>query len=285
MNWLKRTLRRGVPWLLRVLPPGPAGWLIEWRPHWASLLPERKRLKLRQYLGQFSVVVDTLYPIEREMLSGIYDEGTVKIIRKYVRSGDVCFDVGANVGAITLALAQATGAPGQVHAFEPGPATFARLETNLALNPELKTTVHVHQLGVSDRPGFLKWREDMNNRGNANLRGPEGTEVSVTTLDDFCRDHRMSRVDFIKVDVEGMEYEVIKGAETALRTFRPILYFETVQPFVAIRGFDIFGETERMLKQCGYALFKVDESANTKSTTSADLSENTLALPVEFDRR
>jgi hypothetical protein len=118
----------------------------------------------------------------------------------------------------------------------------------------------------------------MTNRGNAGLLHAEGVEVPVVTLDAFCRQNSVARLDFIKVDVEGMELEVFRGGQRVLSEMRPALYFETIAPFAEFRGFDIFGEIERLLRGHGYALYKVGAAGEVAETTSADLSPNTLAL-------
>lgn len=279
---LKRKIKEHLPSILKVAPPSMARLLINRYPHWITLVPPGKVLIRRKYLGRFTVLIDTTYLIEREMLTAVWEPQSVKVIDRFVRPGDVCIDVGANVGALTLALARATGETGRVFAFEPGPPTYRRLTANILLNPSLSGVVHTCQLGVSDKPGILKWVEDPSNRGNGWLLRKDGTDVPVVTLDGFCQKNAVSRVSFIKVDVEGMEYEVFKGAVSTLRGSKPILYFETRQPFVKVRGFDIFGEIERMLTEIGYRLFKVDQNGNIARTTSSDLSEDTLAMVGDF---
>ena len=86
------------------------------------------------------------------------------------------------------------------------------------------------RLGISDTKGKLFWNEDMGNRGNAHLRSIAGIEVPVTTLDEyFARQRPPGRISFMKVDVEGMEYEVLNGAVGLLAGDHPILYFETLR--------------------------------------------------------
>src|SRR5207302_1909451 len=123
---------------------------------------------------------------------------TIGIIERFVRAGDVCFDIGANVGAITFALAQRAGARGRVFAFEPGPPTFQRLKKNLALNPRLRDVVTPIPRGVGEKSGLLCWEECADNRGNAELGG-DGIEIEVTTVDDFVTSNNVPRVDFIKI--------------------------------------------------------------------------------------
>lgn len=278
-NSLKSSLKRYLPAVLNSGPAAVTELLIGRRPHWRPMLRPGRDVKIHDFLGRFTVLVDPLYPIERQMLDGVYDAPTVGLIERFVRPGAVCFDIGANVGAITFALARAAGPGGRVYAFEPGPPTLRRLQRNVSLNPSLKEVVSIHPVGLSDRPGSLLWSEDMENRGNAGLLHESGERVPVVTLDDFCREQGVERVDFIKIDVEGMELEVLRGAESVLRRCRPVLYFETLAAFAEVRGFDIFGEIERLLLGCGYQLFKVDGEAGLRQTTSADLSANTVALP------
>lgn len=272
---LRRKLRPLIPTILKASPAPLAELLVHRSPRWAGHLPPGKEIQFNRYLDDCTVIVDALYPIEREMLTGAYDPPTLKIIDRFVRPGFVAFDVGANVGALTLAMAKA-GAT--VHAFEPGPPTFQRLERNVSLNPTLAGHITLCRVGLSDHVGVLKWAEDVNNRGNAGLLNTEGVSVPVTTLDDYCRENAVTRLDFIKVDVEGLEYEVFKGASSVLRDLRPALYFETRYEFAAVRGFNIFAEIEGLLRQHGYRLYKTADDIT--ETTSADLSENTLALPT-----
>lgn len=221
----RRTVKRWVTRALNVCPSFLLGHLLAMFPPLQPFLYPETTIKARRYLGEFTVMVKTLYPIEREMLSGIYDPMTTGIIRRYVKAGDVCADIGANVGALSLAMAQQAGPTGMVYAFEPGPMLYERLQTNIRLN-HLRCIVPIQQ-GLSDRRGVLHWAEDMNNRGNADLLGTSGLPVWVLTLDEFCQERGVTRLDFIKVDTEGMELGSVQRRVMVVSTIRPVLYFET----------------------------------------------------------
>ena len=218
------------------------------------------------------------------MLSGEYDPETAHVMRTFVEPGDVCIDVGANVGAHVLLLAKLVAPTGRIYAFEPGPPIFERLKTNLALNPGLSGVVTPERLGISDTEGKLFWNEDTGNRGNAHLRGTAGIEVPVTTLDEyFARLPPRGRISFTKVDVEGMEYEVLHGAVGLLARDRPILYFETMRGARAIvikrSGKDPFTLLENLLVPLGYTLFRINGRQRRLTKVSADqFGNNTLAL-------
>lgn len=235
-----------------------------------------------QYLGSLSVLIDTTYPIESAMLTGRYDRDTTNLIEMLAKPTWTFVDVGANVGAISLVMAKA--APkGRVFAIEPGPFLCKRLRQNLALNKSLVHIVRVLELGVSDKPGELFWNEDSNNRGNAGLLENTGLAVPVTTLDKIIKDEGLTQLDFVKIDVEGMELEVIKGAQNAIASLRPIIYYETLEPFREARGFDLYTQIFNLLTPLGYRHFAVKKKGQIQPVS--DLvrlqSSNVLAVPQE----
>ena len=154
--------------------------------------------------------------------------------------------------------------------------------SNLELNPLLAKRITPLQLGLSDTSESLYWTEDMNNRGNASLGNDYGEKVVVTTLDDFISSESKSitKLDFIKIDVEGMELDVIKGGMKIIERFLPIIYYETLAPFREQRGFDVFEEIKNLLSPLGYTLFFMDSSGDIKQLADIKMSpENTLAIP------
>src|SRR6267378_465417 len=125
------------------------------RPYLVTSLPSGFVFKWPYYLDDVSMSVEIGNVIEEEILTGSYDPESSRIIRKFVKPGDVCIDVGANVGAITVLLAKQTGRTGQVLAFEPGPPYLQKLRSNLDLNPGLKGVVTIVNMGLSDKNGTL----------------------------------------------------------------------------------------------------------------------------------
>jgi len=246
------------------------------------LLPAGKQFVYDHYLGKFRVNIDTTYPIEVEMATGRYDLKTSAVLQKFITADATVLDIGANVGALTLLMASLTP-QGRVIAIEPGPTTFARLQANVELNPQLSKRVDIYQLGIADQPGMLYWQEDANVPGNAGLLSQEGIEVKVEALDEFIPQLALDRLDFIKIDVEGMEYEVIKGGLQAIAQYRPILYYETLESFRANRGFDIYNQIFQLLQDLGYRQFAIAPNAQTIEVQNLNqlLSPNTLAIPAE----
>jgi len=136
------------------------------------------------------------------------------------------FDVGANIGLSTLAMAIARPAL-QIYSFEPSPANVDFLRANVAEFPNVK----VIAAAVSNRPGTLKFHASAFAAGShvvgENHISPNTPTVDVPaiSLDDFVAEHHVSP-SFIKIDVEGHEPEVLAGARTLFSTANPWIYLE-----------------------------------------------------------
>lgn len=246
------------------------------------LFPPDQEFIYTQYLGDLSVHINTLYPVEVEMATGIYDIKTSTIIKRFIRPTDTVVDIGANVGALTLLMAKLAHS-GKVIAVEPGALTYGRLLNNLKLNPQLADTVATYQIGLSEQAGELFWQEDINNRGNAGLFDAGEHRVIVEPLDSFLERTGVESLDFVKIDVEGMEYEVISGGRGAIENFRPIIYYETLEACRKMKGFDSFERIYQILDSLGYQNFSVLSHGKIKKIPDLSVLEspNTLAIPRE----
>jgi FkbM family methyltransferase len=249
-------------------------------PQLRRYLPGGREIEVDGYLGRFRVTLDMTYPIEREMLVDWYEPDAIAVIDALVREGDTCLDVGANVGALTLAMAKRVGPTGKVFAFEPGPLTYRRLARNVALNPSISSRVVPVRLGVGDRPGTLYWNEQADNRGNATLLEPAGTPVQVVTVDDYFATEPLKRLRFVKIDVEGMEYEVLLGGRATWLAHRPAIYLETFRHYEAARGAPIVERLETLLRDLGYRLFRITDDRRLESVSAATAAMYTLAVPT-----
>jgi len=133
--------------------------------------------------------------------------------------GDIVFDIGTYVGDTALWFSKAVGPQGKVYAFEPEPGNFEKLKANLERNNV--TNVVPLQLALSENEGETKFTGS--GGASAIAEGANGTIVKVTTLDRFVETNKIPRVDFIKMDVEGHELKVLKGAYETVQAFKPSL--------------------------------------------------------------
>jgi len=154
---------------------------------------------------------------------GDYSELELQFLLRGIRRGDVVVEIGANIGAHTVAFAERVGEAGRVLAFEPQRIIFQSLCANLALNSI--TNTFCFNCALSDREGELSVPcADYSRRGNfggiSMQASGQGETVPAYRLDTVCK---LPRTRMIKIDVEGMEAEVIRGAEQTIRRHRPIL--------------------------------------------------------------
>jgi FkbM family methyltransferase len=137
------------------------------------------------------------------------------------RPGDVVIDGGAFLGDTALYFARLVGRRGRVHAFEFELGNLALLEHNLSLNPELARRINVRRTALSDSDGATV---QYFANGPATTVRPDGDQVAPTdSIDSLIKQGAFERVDFLKLDIGGCELEALRGAEAALKRFRPRL--------------------------------------------------------------
>ncbi len=167
--------------------------------------------------------------VERSLFeTGTYERGTLHFMENYLFQGQTFVDVGANIGLMSITAKKAVGENGQVWAFEANPKTFQILEKNLDLND--LNSVHTFECGLGDKKGNLTLYDNWSiNRGAASTvvkgENAQATEISILTLDAVVTGQSIG-VDMIKIDVEGMEWEVLEGAQNTIEVCRPVLIVE-----------------------------------------------------------
>lgn len=171
-------------------------------------------------------------------------------LAKYrLKAGDTVVDCGAYIGEFTLYAAKAVGPSGKVIAFEPDPTVVRKLEANIALSG-LDNVVIVRK-GAWSADGVLKFVGD-SVRGYSFMFGEkaEGSvDIPVASIDNELGRLGVTKVDFIKIDVEGAELELIKGAERTLRGNR---VSAAVASYHLVGGKKTHPEVERMFNALGY---------------------------------
>jgi len=156
---------------------------------------------------------------------------TVEWLRQHSLPGAVFYDIGANVGAYSLIPASLIKEQGRVYSFEPGYATFATLSENILLNTREKVITPLF-VALGAENGFLTFNFSSLESGAAkhtvsrsSVAGMKSLEVPSMTLDDLRSILKMPAPTFLKIDVDGGEYELLEGARTtlALPTLQSVL--------------------------------------------------------------
>ncbi len=154
---------------------------------------------------------------------GTYEEDYVKAFTQYLESGFVVFDIGAHTGYFTLNASRIVGNEGQVFAFEPLPRNISLLREHLQLNN--CTNVRLFEVAVSSKSGQKGFISRNSFVGHLSKKGE--LKVEVIALDELMLQKNFVNPNVIKIDVEGHDYWVLKGAEKLIRESRPTLFIST----------------------------------------------------------
>ena len=167
--------------------------------------------------------------IERWMWAGAYETELVSLLKKTLKPGMTFLDLGANIGYFSVIAAALVKDYGQVHAFEPMPQNLTRLRRNLAPFPWAMPQPYAVGNVIGEVPIHYSkkeagWASIHDQHGLGNL--PFKSTVSVIRLDDWQGDS-LTRLDFIKLDIEGSELDALLGARRMLSHFHPTIVAET----------------------------------------------------------
>lgn len=213
------------------------------------------------------------------------ERSSMEVFARLIRPGDCVLEAGGHIGYISLYLAHLVGREGTIHVFEPGPNNIPYLAGNLGGQPNARLVPRA----LGSAPGTLTlYVEDLTGQNNslvpnfevlaANERravkaSATPTPVEVTTIDSYAEQERI-RPDFMKIDVEGFEWEVLSGARKVIAECRPVMMVE-----VQTHQRDIAD----LLRGYGYRLYEPNGRPATEISTGP---VNIFALPPgrEFPR-
>jgi FkbM family methyltransferase len=245
---------------------------------WESASPARTRE------GPMVVASNDVFVGRALLKYGQYSVGETRLFEAFIGDGQTIIEVGAHIGAHTLTLARLVGPSGRVIALEPQPFLRRLASANLALNGA--DWAQVMPLAGGDRSGRAELPaidySQTDNFGGISLGSetgtPESIAVEVRALDDLGIDS----ADFIKIDVEGMEREVLLGARRLIQKHRPVLYVEDDRESKS-------RELRTELGGMGYELFEhrpfLFDPDNFNGVAIDDypdyVSMNLLAIPIE----
>jgi FkbM family methyltransferase len=213
---------------------------------------------------------------------GEFSEGEAAFFSQIIRPKDVVIEIGANIGAHTVRLAQLVGPQGLVLAFEPQRILYHILCGNIALNNLFN--VHTYLAAVGKEVGMLKV-PPLDYAAEANFGGVSledvtaGEPIAVTTLDSL----KLPYLRLLKVDVEGMESDVLFGARKLIAQHRPFLYVENDRreksealiSFIDALGYDLWWHLPPLFNPDNYA-------HNDKNIFENLVSVNLFCAPKEI---
>ena len=209
-----------------------------------------------------------------------------KIYRKYLTPGDYAIDAGCNEGRHTLPLAAAVGSTGIVVGFEPIPYLAERLSNRKDL-PQ----IHIYNKAISSAPGHTSfvlfpgrtgW-SGLRRRSDASDLAAENIEVDVTTLDELPI-REVSKLRFMKMDIEGGEFDALRGGKTLLIDRKPMVIFENGGGFAARTYGHTIQDWFAFFADIGYRVFDILGRPYTKEFWNGALAPwNSIAVAEGSD--
>ena len=268
--------------LLRLCPVGTPGksrlghWLLR------SALHERDVMMQTQRDESF-LVPSLAEPIGFHLLvDGVYEPETLAFVLHSLTSGSTFVDVGANIGVFTIPAGRAVGETGCVLAIEPSPRVFPYLSHNVTVNGVTNVFLHEGAIFAHNVPQLPFYEAPVEHFGMGALAPQFFAEpifVAARSLDSLLAEKGIGRVDLLKVDVEGFEAAVFRGA-TALLTgsVPPVILFEFCDWAEERMSQGTVGDAQRMLLDLGYCLWRLEDFVSGRRPLHAVLTSGSAML-------
>jgi FkbM family methyltransferase len=234
----------------------------------------RALLPPRVQLGTASVWLNPQDPVVSGALAfRVYERGEITFFRSRFQPGMTFIDVGANVGLYSALALSTPGFRGRVLALEPHRESRVYLEKTIRSNAAAATSATIVGLAASDRAETLTLYQNPDNKGDNRLY-PDGLlhgqeTVGADTLDNICREHGVASVGFIKIDVQGAEAKVVRGARGVLGASSDCILMTEFWPYGLARcGADAL-EYLDLLRALGFRLYELTGNRGTLTAISA----------------
>ena len=222
---------------------------------------------------------------------GAYSGAQLMLLSSQLQPESVFIDLGANQGEFTIFAASLVGNNGRVYAFEPSPPMQQQLLRNVKLNDF--SQVYIEPMAVADKPGDLflyspvgQYEDGTTHDGLPSLYAQastplsSATKVSVTTLDAWLTQQDLTRVDLIKMDIEGAELPALKGGVGLIQRFRPALIIELNAATSSAAGYTM-QDLLAWLHAQNYDIFCIEEDSRLSPLNINQLAsfQNIFASP------
>lgn len=203
-----------------------------------------------------------------------FKDNSKEAVFKLINKGMYILDIGANVGDLSFNFAQLVGEDGRVYSFEPDKQNFYRFEKNYDLN-NFRNISKIN-LGLGDVKGFYSMSANDKEPGNdgskrivASTTSADINGAEIITLDEWAVANSPTKIDIIKMDIEGYEYSALSGAIETLKKYKPILYLELHDVKLKEHGSSA-SELLYFIRQMGYEIRDADSNAPYTMTQNLD---------------
>ena len=208
-------------------------------------------------------------------------------VLEYVNKDNVILDIGGNIGQTALFMAEKTGRNGRVVSFEPFPETYRRFLTNLKLNPGIQNLT-VENIALGNSRDKLKMSATTEgNSGQTRIANPSEpgnnlVDVEVMPLSEYLKTRPLQKIDLIKIDVEGFEYNVLKGATDVIRSYQPVLFIELSDKNLQQQGSSVT-QVVNLLSEMSYSVMDINSGEIIGETIPGHT--DVICFPAKIDQR
>ena len=200
--------------------------------------------------------------IEKDYWLGTYEPELQKAVREMLKPGMVVYDIGANIGYISLLFAKAVGPEGKVFSFEALPANIERLKQNVRLS-QVTTPIEVIHGAVTDKADSVEFLVH-SSTSMGKVEGAAGRNVDYLdkisipgiALDEYVKQNNLPAPDMIKMDIEGGEVLAVKAMKETLLASHPLLFIE-------LHGPESAKAVAKLLDETGYTAYHMDKPEQT----------------------
>jgi len=246
-----------------------------------EITKERIVLKTRNGIKMICDPEDERF-IPIEILNfGDYESSEIYMARRFLKKDSILLDIGANIGWCSLNLSKYVP-KGRILAFEPIPKTYNYLKKNIEINGV--RNIEKYNFGFSDKKGdFVLYYNPKLSAASSLQRLHGDKEVvpikcKLKKLDDFAKEKGLSKIDFIKCDVEGAEILAIKGGLETIKKTLPVMFLEMLRKWSAKFGYHP-NDIIKILSDIGYKCYVIE---NMKLVEIKEVKENTIATNFYF---
>lgn len=212
---------------------------------------------LKKTINGFSVKLPTRYV---NYFPADYETDNFTFLRQYVKPGDQVLDIGAHIGLFAVSAAQLAGKSGKVYAFEPANETQQLLRHTISIN-DMQDVIQPYEAAVGSHTGKITFYVSDIKGDNSNSlvsykddRKLDAKEVDIFSIDDFVQQQQVKNLSFIKIDVEGAEYDALCGALNTLKNMKPVCIVAIHPEPIASKG-DSLEKIYDLIADCGYKIY------------------------------
>ncbi|MBS1519462.1 MAG: FkbM family methyltransferase [Bacteroidetes bacterium] len=222
--------------------------------------------------------------IEWTILStGTYEDETNKLIKISLNPGGVAMDVGGNIGLQSIRMSKSVGEQGKVFVFEPLIHLQEKLSRNIQLNKADNVKLFPYALSNHESEADFHISKGNWNQGTFNISNNQsGTEVQhviIKVADELPEIKALNRLDLVKIDVEGFEYQVLLGLKQTIGKYKPRIIFEYDKNYWEANAQN-FNECFDFLSSLGYTLYQITPvGCELVKHASAAVAGNLFCIP------